>query len=67
MRRVTDVTKEIPVSRHVSCSIFSSKLFGDKKAADEASREMVQCMQTAVDSLVSPSSNKFIELLSYLG
>lgn len=26
MRRVTDVTKEIPVSRQVSCSIFSSRL-----------------------------------------
>lgn len=36
MRRVTDVTKEIPVSLHVSCSIFSNRLLGDEKAADEA-------------------------------
>lgn len=26
MRRVTDVTKEMPVSRQVSCSTFSSRL-----------------------------------------
>lgn len=31
MRRVTDVTKEMPVSRQVSCSTFSSRLLVEER------------------------------------
>lgn len=36
MRRVTEATKDTPVSRHVSCSTFSSRLLAEAGEADTA-------------------------------
>lgn len=37
MRRVTEVTKEMPVSRHVSCSTFSRRLLEEENIIHEPS------------------------------